>query len=97
MYLAEVRHEARVANVLHLRLPQTSFDSLKPQERQAILRTRLAYLQGGLDYLHKMQQLAQTACPTEYAQRVLSFHLQRVRNEYQWVATWLEEMQATQS
>jgi len=70
------------------------FDSLKPQERQAILRTRLDYLQGGLDYLHKMQQLAETVCPTEYAQRVLSFHLQRVRNEHQWIAAWLEEMQA---
>ena len=28
------------------------------------------------------------------AQRVLAFHLQRVRHEYQWVVTWLEEMQA---
>jgi DNA-binding PadR family transcriptional regulator len=73
------------------------FDYLELQERQAILRTRLAHLQGGLDYLHKMQQLAQAACPTEYAQRVLSFHLQRVRNEYQWVASWLEELHATQS
>ena len=73
------------------------FDSLEPQERQAILRARLAYLQGGLEYLHKMQQLAETVCPTEYAQRVLSFHLQRVRNEHQWIATWLEEMQAAQS
>jgi len=30
------------------------------------------------------------------AQRVLAFHLQRVRLEYQWVATWLEELQAHQ-
>src|SRR5262249_4157052 len=62
------------------------FDYLKPQERQAILQTRLGYLQGGVDYLHKMQQLAETACPTEYVQRVLTFHHQRMRNEYQWVA-----------
>jgi len=69
------------------------FDYLEPQERQEILQKRLAYLQGGLEYLHKMQQLADAACPTVYAQRVLAFQLQRVRNEHQWIATWLEEMQ----
>ncbi len=69
------------------------FDYLEPQERQAILQKRLASLQSGLEYLHELQQLANQACPTEYAQRVLSFHLQRVRNEHQWIATWLEEMQ----
>ena len=40
------------------------FDYLKPQERLAILRTRLAHLQGGLDYLYTMQQLAETDCPS---------------------------------
>jgi DNA-binding PadR family transcriptional regulator len=73
------------------------FDHLEVEERQEILKKRLAYLQGCLEYLHKLQQMADEACPTVYAQRVLAFHLQRVRNEYQWIATWLEEMQAKQS
>jgi DNA-binding PadR family transcriptional regulator len=74
------------------------FDYLEPQERREILQKRLAYLQGGLDYLHRLQQLADDACPTVDAQqRVLAFHLQRLRNEHQWVATWLEEMQATRT
>jgi hypothetical protein len=29
------------------------------------------------------------------AQRVLALHLRRVRDEYQWIATWLEELQAS--
>ena len=73
------------------------FDYLEPEEREAILKKRLAYLQECLEYLHKLQQMADEACPTVYAQRVLAFHLQRVRNEYQWIATWLEEMQANKS
>jgi hypothetical protein len=28
-----------------------------------------------------------------YAQRVLAFHTRRIRDEYQWIAAWLEEMQ----
>jgi hypothetical protein len=37
-----------------------------------------------------------TSISMSNAQRVLAFHLQRVRNEYQWIATWLEELQANQ-
>jgi DNA-binding PadR family transcriptional regulator len=80
------------------------FEYLEPQERVAILNKRLAYLQGCLDYLHTMQQMADegdcapgTGISLSNAQRVLAFHLQRVRNEYQWIATWLEEMQVHQS
>jgi len=73
------------------------FEYLDPQEQEAILKKRLAYLETGLKYLHKLQQMADEACPKVYAQRVLAFHLQRVRNEYQWIATWLEELQANQS
>jgi DNA-binding PadR family transcriptional regulator len=34
------------------------FEFLDPQERQAILSKRLAYLQGGLDYLQHLQEMA---------------------------------------
>src|SRR5215469_1873536 len=34
------------------------FEFLDTPEREAILNQRLAYLQGGLDYLHTMQQMA---------------------------------------
>ena len=77
------------------------FEYLEPQERGAILKKRLAYLQECLDYLHRMQQMADEGdcapgmgISMSNAQRVLAFHLQRVRNEYQWIATWLEEKQA---
>jgi DNA-binding PadR family transcriptional regulator len=73
------------------------FDYLEPEERQAILHKRLSYLQSALEYLHKMQQLADEVCPTVYAQRVLAFHLQQIRNQYQWIATWLDEMRASTS
>ena len=80
------------------------FECLDPQERETILNKRLAYLQGCLDYLHRLQQMADkedcapgTGISMSNAQRVLAFHLQRVRHEYQWIATWLEEMQADQS
>ena len=78
------------------------FDLLEAQERKAILNKRLAYLEACLEYLHKLQQRADAEdCPPgtglsmSYAQRVLAFHIQRVRDEYQWIVTWLEEMQAT--
>jgi hypothetical protein len=29
-----------------------------------------------------------------HAQRVLDFHIRRIHDEYQWIASWLEEMQA---
>jgi hypothetical protein len=28
-------------------------------------------------------------------QRVLAFHTRQIGSEYQWIATWLEELQAT--
>jgi DNA-binding PadR family transcriptional regulator len=70
------------------------FDYLEAEERQQILKIRLVHLQGGLAYLHNLQQMADEACPTVYTQRVLAFHLQRIRNEYEWIVSWLEEMQA---
>jgi DNA-binding PadR family transcriptional regulator len=70
------------------------FDYLEPTERQAILHTRLAYLQGVLRYLQSLEQLAEAEYPSDYARRVLTFQLQQMRNEFDWVAAWLEEMQA---
>ena len=79
------------------------FDFLEVPERETILTRRLAYLEGGLSYLQTMQHLAEAedceptmGIPMSNAQRVLAFHLQRVRHEYQWIATWLEEIQANQ-
>jgi DNA-binding PadR family transcriptional regulator len=76
------------------------FDYLEVNEREAILIKRLAYLEGCLSYLQAMQHLADTqdhANPSgismSSAQRVLAFHTRRVRNEYEWITTWLEEMQ----
>ena len=53
-------------------------------------------------YLHKLQQRADeedcadvSGVSKSYAQRVLAFHIRRVQDEYQWIATWLEEMQTT--
>ena len=78
------------------------FDLLEPNERVAILTRRLAYLEGCLQYLQKLQHMAETQdCPDASgismspAQRVLALHLRRVRDEYQWIATWLEEMHAS--
>ena len=74
------------------------FDYLELGERREILQKRLAHLHGGLEYLHNLQQMADDACPSVDAQqRVLAFHLQQMRNEWQWIETWLEEMQATTS
>src|SRR5215469_8528679 len=74
------------------------FEFLAPQEQETILRKRLVYLEGCLDYLQRMQQMAnEEECTPgtlmSHAQRVLAFHLQRVCHEYQWIATWLEELQ----
>ena len=78
------------------------FDLLEAQEREVILTKRLAYLEACLEYLHKLQHMAEAEdCPPgtgssmSSAQRVLAFHIRRVRAGYQWIATWLEEMQAT--
>jgi DNA-binding PadR family transcriptional regulator len=75
------------------------FDLLEAPEREEILNKRLAYLASCLEYLQKLQQRAdgEDSPPgmggsMTYAQRVLAFHLRRVRDEYQWIATWLEEM-----
>jgi len=79
------------------------FELLGPPEREAILNKRLVYLAGCLDYLQRLQQMANegectpgTRISMSNAQRVLAFHLQRVRHEHQWIATWLEELQANQ-
>ncbi len=78
------------------------FDLLEAHEREAILTKRLAYLEACLEYLLKLQQRADeedcadvSGVSMTYAQRVLTFHLRRVRDEYQWIVTWLEEMQTT--
>ena len=50
-----------------------------------------------------MQEMSQKeACApilgsTSSAQRVLAFHTRCIQEEYQWVADWLEEMQASAS
>ncbi len=79
------------------------FEFLDSQEREVILNKRLVYLEGCLDYLQRLQEMATegecapgTGLSMSNAQRVLAFHLQRVRHEYQWIATWLEELQANQ-
>jgi DNA-binding PadR family transcriptional regulator len=78
------------------------FDVLEVPERAAILRARLAFLQGCLSYLQNMQHLAgsEECAPgigisQPPAQRVLAFHARRIHDEYRWIASWLEEMQAT--
>ena len=75
------------------------FDLLEVPEQEAILRSRLAYLQKGLEYLHSLQQMADEGedCTNivpslSHAQRVLAFHTRRIHDEYQWIASWLEEM-----
>lgn len=70
------------------------FDALELEERQEILQKRQAHLKTGLEYLHNLQRMADEACATASQQRVLAFHLQQMHNEYQWIVTWLEEMQA---
>ena len=77
------------------------FEFLDPPEREVILNKRLAYLEACLSYLQKLQHLADAEdCPPgtglsmSYAQRVLAFHIRRVRDEHQWITSWLEEMQA---
>jgi DNA-binding PadR family transcriptional regulator len=77
------------------------FDLLEVPERETILTKRLAYLQRGLEYLQNLQQMADSGedcapamgISMSYAQRVLAFHTRRIRDEYHWIASWLEEMQ----
>jgi DNA-binding PadR family transcriptional regulator len=78
------------------------FDYLEVPEREAILTKRQAYLEGCLSYLQTMQHLADTqecantsGISMSPAQRVLVFHTRRIHDEYAWIATWLEEMQAS--
>ena len=76
------------------------FDYLEVPDREAILTCRLGYLEGCLSYLQTMQHPADTEdcagasdISMSHAQRVLAFHTQRIRDEYAWIASWLEEMQ----
>jgi DNA-binding PadR family transcriptional regulator len=78
------------------------FDYLEVPEREVILTKHQAYLEGCLSYLQTMQHLADTDdCANtsgiwmSHAQRVLAFHTRRIRDEYAWIASWLEEMQAS--
>jgi DNA-binding PadR family transcriptional regulator len=78
------------------------FDYLEVPEREAILTKRQAYLEGCLSYLQRMQHLADTqecantsGISMSHARRVLAFHTRRIHDEYAWIATWLEEMQAS--
>jgi DNA-binding PadR family transcriptional regulator len=78
------------------------FDLLEPNARVAILTSRQAYLEACLKYLQKLRHMADTqdgpdasGLSMSPAQRVLALHLQRIRDEYQWIATWLEEIQAS--
>jgi DNA-binding PadR family transcriptional regulator len=78
------------------------FDYLEVPEREVILTKRQAYLEGCLSYLQTMQHLADTddcantsGISMSHAQRVLAFHTRRIRDEYAWIASWLEEMQAS--
>jgi DNA-binding PadR family transcriptional regulator len=77
------------------------FDLLEVPERREILHSRLAYLQRGLEYLHSLQQMkeegedcAKIVSSPSHAKRVLAFHTKRIRDEYEWIAAWLEELQA---
>jgi DNA-binding PadR family transcriptional regulator len=70
------------------------FDALELEERREILQKRQAHLETGLEYLHNLQRMADEACATASQQRVLAFHLQQMHYEFQWIVTWLEEMQA---
>lgn len=69
------------------------FDLLEPEERQEILKKRQAHVQEDLDHLYKLQAMADKGNASSHAQRVLAFTIQQDRNEYQWLAEWLEEMQ----
>jgi len=78
------------------------FDYLEVPEREAILTSRQSYLEGCLSYLQTMQHLADTqdcantsGVSMSHAQRVLAFHTRRIHDEYAWIASWLEEMQAS--
>ncbi len=76
------------------------FDFLAVPERRAILLERLAYLQRGLEYLHSLQRIAdqEDDCAKiipSHAERVLAFHTRRIHEEYEWIATWLKELEVT--
>jgi DNA-binding PadR family transcriptional regulator len=76
------------------------FDLLEVPEREVILRRRLSYLQQALEYLHNLQQMAEEeACvkivsSPSHARRVLAFHTRRIHDEYEWIAAWLQELEA---
>ncbi len=70
------------------------FDFLEPEQRREILQKRLAHVQGRLELLHTLEQMIDEPHEMMYAERVLAFHFQQMRSEYEWIAHWLEEMQA---
>lgn len=72
------------------------FDYLTPEERIDILETRLAYIQRHLEHTDKLQSMVNTGHASSYAQRVLAFHTQSLQNEYRWLASWIEEIRASQ-
>ncbi len=86
----------QVANEAEFFTRVAFFDYLEPEERIEILEKRLSRVRDRLDYLSKLQQMADEASATAHAQRVLAFHGQQIRNEYQWIASWLEEMRASE-
>jgi len=92
-YLRDFSSE-RAASIPEFLTRVAFFDLLEPEERQEILQKRLDHVQRKLEYLQKAQQMADEAGATGYPQRVLAFQTQQVRNEYQWLADWLEEMRA---
>lgn len=76
------------------------FDFLDIPKRQAILSERLGYLQKALEYLHSLQHMAEEGqecadiVPTQtHARRVLAFHIRRIHDEYEWIASWLQDLQ----
>lgn len=80
------------------------FGFLEETERQAILTTRLTYLEACLSDLQSLYQMANSgvdcanlAPSMAFAQRVLTFHAQRLHDEASWIAAWLKEMQASPS
>jgi DNA-binding PadR family transcriptional regulator len=71
------------------------FEYLELAERETILTSRLAHVEAGLAYLQHLHQMGEETCTfADAQQRVLAFQLQQMHNEYQWLVTWIEEIQA---
>src|SRR5260370_11762878 len=76
------------------------FGFLDSQRRGAILHTRLASLREVLVYLRGLQQTAKedehyaNIVPfRSHAERVLAFHTKRIREECDWIVSWLAELE----